>query len=154
MDNFLEDRVDKAFLRALDHLLRVRDLSILRFCRLTKKISPEGRELVLPTQVTKWRRDRMPSAKAAMITAATLDVPRSYLYYLGEALGRGEQPGGKANPTGLDFVLAALDRMDEAQLRELEIAVVERQMKIAAAKARASRESLDARRRAQRDGAG
>ena len=139
MDNFLEDKVDRPFLRALEHLLRDRELSILRFCRLTKKISPEGRELVLPTQVTKWRRDRMPSAKAVMVTAATLNVPRSYLYYVGEALGRGEKPEGKDKPTSLDFVLAALDQMDETQLRALEIAVVERQAKIAEAKARDSR---------------
>lgn len=92
-DRPFESDVDRAFVSALEHFLQREGLSIQSFCRRTRKFSDTGdRMMILPTQVTKWRRDMMPSAKAAMITAATFGVTRSFFYFVGEQIEKGREP--------------------------------------------------------------
>jgi hypothetical protein len=68
-------------------------LSIQEFCRRTKKLSDTGdRMLILPTQLTKWRKDMMPSARAAMVTARVFGVSRSFFYLVGEKIVQGKKP--------------------------------------------------------------
>jgi len=48
--------------------------------------------LILPTQLTKWRKDMMPSARAAMVTARVFGVSRSFFYLVGENIVQGKKP--------------------------------------------------------------
>jgi hypothetical protein len=127
-------RIDATFNHALDHFIRVRGLSALSFCRRTAELSPEGHKLVLPTQITKWRRDQMPSARAVMIAAKTVGVPRSFFYLTGELIESRRLPDDEDDRVRqqLAVLQAAIEEAGEKDLLVLEAAIRQRRLELEA----------------------
>lgn len=132
MESVLESPIDRAFVAALDHFLRIEGLSVNAFCRRTASYTDDGHMLILPTQVTKWRSDTMPSARKTMITAAVFGVSRSYFYFVGEMIEKGQQPEPEPHPAkqrlavvrGRLEELQEVEDIDEALLNGLEAVLV------------------------------
>jgi hypothetical protein len=134
---FPDIRVDTTFNYALVHFLRIRGLSALSFCRRTAELSPERHKLILPTQITKWRRDQMPSARAVMIAARTFGVPRSFFYLTGELIESGrlheDEPEDRVRQQ-LAVLEAAIEEAPEKDLLVLEAAIRRRRLELDAEK--------------------
>lgn len=134
MDYEHDAPVDRAFNLAFDHFLRLRGWSVLSFCRATARLSESGaKRLILPNQITNWRKDQMPNSRSVLIVCETLGVERSYFYAVGQALheARGLGPRARGVREGrMAAILGGVPSMDERLLRELESAIRHRRREL------------------------
>lgn len=124
-------RLDRAFIYAFDHFIRIRGWTIQTFAQLSQKWDNS----IHPHQVTKWRAGRVyPSIESVINACRTFGVPRSFFYYVGEQLVALEDLGKDPTKSGLRVLTEALpdleDPSDLELIRDLETYVAEQKSRL------------------------
>jgi hypothetical protein len=124
-------RLDRAFIYAFDHFIRIRGWTVQIFADLSRRSD----NAIHPHQITKWRAGKVyPSTESVLNACRTFGVPRSFFYYVGEQLVALEELGRDRLKSGLRVLTDALpdleDPTDLELLRDLETFVVEQKTRL------------------------
>ena len=78
-------KLDKPFVYALDHFIRIRGWSVQFLCQKSRQKTPDSP--VHPHLVTKWRAGKVIPSMASVLSLCRLfGVPRSFFFHVGERL--------------------------------------------------------------------
>lgn len=124
-------RLDRAFIYAFDHFIRIRGWTIQVFSELSQKWDNP----IHPYQVSKWRAGRVyPSIESVINACRTFGVERSFFYFVGEQIVALEELGRDRLKCGLRVLTEALpdfeDPTDLELLRDLETFVLEQKARL------------------------
>lgn len=124
-------RLDRAFIYAFDHFIRIRGWTVQTFAELSQKWDNS----IHPYQISRWRGGKVyPSGESVINACRTFGVSRSFFYFVGEQLVALEELGKDRLKSGLRILAEALpdlnDPADLEILRDLEIFVLEQKARL------------------------
>ena len=137
MDNTKSTRpkkIDRGFLAAFDHFLRLRGWTVQRFSQVSAGASLDGKA-IHPNQVTKWRAGlAIPTTETVATACRTFGVKRSYFYFISEQLVELEDLEDEPAKRALSIILSAVSAMDKPAdlewLEDLETAIRRHRRKV------------------------
>ena len=112
-------KIDREFLAAFDHFLRLRGWTVQRFSQVSAGASLDGKA-IHPNQITKWRAGlAIPTMETVGTICRTFAVKRSYFFFLGEQLAELENLDDQPTQRMLEIIRTAVSDMDTPADREL-----------------------------------
>ena len=124
--------VDKPFIYALDHFIRMRGWTLQRLSDLSREKDPDSP--IHPHMITKWRAGTYPAMSSVLALCRLFGVTRSFFFFVGERLAEFEalqDNKARSQLRVLHLTLPDIDEGNEDLLRQIETYVNNQKTRLA-----------------------